>query len=176
MAHLIQPATTARSKCRGCGERIAAGALRFGEVVPNPFAEGDATQWFHVACGAHKRPEPFLEALSGASEPVPDAESLSAVAQGGVAHPRLARIDGAEHDPSGRATCRHCKTRIEKGAWRIRLVYYEDGRFQPSGAVHVPCARAYFEADDVLPRVRHFAPALAEADLKEIETLLAPAT
>ena len=64
MAHVFEPAATGRSKCRGCGERIAAGELRFGETMPNPFADGETTLWFHPECGAYKRPEPFLEALA----------------------------------------------------------------------------------------------------------------
>jgi len=48
-------------------------------------------------------------------------------------------------------------------------VFYEDGRFVPSGYVHVRCSRAYFETADVLPRLRRFAPDLRDEDLKEIQ-------
>ena len=34
-------------KCRGCGRPIARGELRFGERLPNAFAEGEMTVWFH---------------------------------------------------------------------------------------------------------------------------------
>ncbi|HSB61314.1 MAG TPA: PARP-type zinc finger-containing protein, partial [Vicinamibacteria bacterium] len=70
MPHVIQPATTARAKCRGCGERIGAGVLRFGESLPNPFADGETTHWFHLDCAAFKRPEPFLEAVEARTEPL----------------------------------------------------------------------------------------------------------
>jgi hypothetical protein len=113
--HLIEPAATGRSKCRGCGEAIAAGVLRFGETVPNAFGEGDATHWFHLDCGAFS-----------------------------------------------------CKATIAKGAWRIPLVFYEEGRFMPSGFVHAACAPAYFETTDVMPRLQRFAKGLTEADLAEI--------
>ncbi len=63
MPHVIEPATSGRAKCRGCGERIAKDELRFGERLPNPFAEGEMTLWFHPLCGAYKRPQPLLEAL-----------------------------------------------------------------------------------------------------------------
>ena len=56
MPHLIDAAPTGRAKCRGCGGKIDAGALRFGEALPNPFAEGETTHWFHLECGAFKRP------------------------------------------------------------------------------------------------------------------------
>jgi hypothetical protein len=175
MAHVIETASTGRSKCRGCGDKIAAGELRFGERAPNPFGEGESTQWFHPECGSLKRPEPFLEALQAREEPIDDAQRLEAAARDGVAHPRLARIDGAERAPTARALCRACKEAIPKDAWRIRLVYFEEGRFMPSGFLHVRCAPAYFGTRDVLPRVRRFARDLEEAQLGEIERELAEA-
>ena len=172
MAHVIQPAPTARAKCRGCGERIAAGVMRFGEVLPNPFAEGELTQWFHLECAAFKRPEPFLETLEARTEPLEDADPLRAEAQRGIAHRRLPRVSGAERAASGRAQCRSCRTAIEKGAWRIALVFHEEGRFSPSGSIHPRCAQAYLETTDVLPRLKRFSPALTEEDLRAIEAEL----
>jgi hypothetical protein len=169
MAHVIEAAPTGRAKCRGCGGKIAALELRFGERLPNPFADGETTQWFHLDCGAFKRPEPFLEALGVREEPLGDREHLETEAKRGVDHHRLPRIDGAERAPSSRARCRSCREPIEKDAWRIRLVFYEDGRFAPSGSVHVRCAPAYFETTDVLLRIRRFTPDLGDDDLKEIE-------
>jgi len=172
LAHVIQPAPSARAKCRGCGERIAAGELRFGESLPNPFADGETTHWFHLDCAAFKRPEPFLATLEARSEPLDDAERLMADAKRGVVHRRLPRINGAERAASGRAQCRSCRSTIEKGAWRIPLVFYEEGRFTPSGYIHVPCARAYFETTDVIPRLKRFSPALSDEDLKALEAEL----
>lgn len=170
MPHTIEPAATGRSKCRGCGEAIAAGVLRFGETVPNAFGEGDATHWFHLDCGALRRPQAFLEALDSAPAAIDDAERLRAQARSGIENERLTRINGAERDKSGRAQCRSCKATIAKGAWRIPLVFYEadQGRFMPSGFIHPGCSQAYFETTDVMPRVQRFAKGLAEADLAEI--------
>jgi hypothetical protein len=170
--HLVEPAATARSKCRGCGERIAAGVLRFGESVPNPFADGDTTHWFHLDCAAFKRPEPFLQAMDGRADAGEDAERLVAEARRGVAHHRLPRVNGAERSPSARAQCRSCKENIEKGAWRITLTFYEEGRFLDSGFVHPACCQAYFETTDVMPRVRRFAPGLSEDDLKDVQAAI----
>jgi hypothetical protein len=172
MPHVIEPAPSGRAKCRGCGEKIGAGELRFGESLPNPFAEGEAFQWSHLECGAMKRPESFLEATSAMADPPPGAERLLALARQGVEHPRVARVSGAERDPSGRAQCRHCKQKIEKGAWRIALVFFEDGRFSPAGSLHVPCAGPYFETTDLVPRLRRFSPGLSDADLQEIQAEL----
>jgi hypothetical protein len=146
-----------------------AGELRFGESVPNPFADGETTHWYHVECAALKRPEPFLETVATAAEPLPDAERLVAEAQRGVARRRLPRINGAERSPSGRAQCRSCHQTIAKGAWRITLVFWEDGRFQPSGFIHAACSQPYFETADVLPRVKRFSPDLSDDELRDLE-------
>jgi len=166
--HIIEPAASGRAKCRGCGVAIAAGELRFGERLPNPFADGETTLWFHLACAAFKRPEPFLEAVSARTEPLPDGERLRAEAELGVAHRRLPRVNGAERAPSGRARCRFCQEAIEKGAWRIPLVFFEDGRFEPAGCVHARCAGSYFETVELVPRVCRFRPDLGEEDLASL--------
>jgi hypothetical protein len=167
-AHVVEVAPTGRAKCRGCGERIASGGLRLGERLPNPFADGETTHWYHLDCAAFKRPGPFLEALAARSEPLEGGDRLEAAARQGVAHRRLPRVDGAERAPSARAACRSCREPIPKDAWRIRLVFHEDGRFAPAGFVHPRCAPAYFETADILPRLRRFAPALGEEDLDAI--------
>jgi hypothetical protein len=163
--HVIEPAASARAKCRGCGERIEKGVLRFGERLENPFAEGEMTHWFHLDCAAFKRPEPLLQTLTRRAEPLGDQGGLESVARQGLAHRRLPRVNGAERATSGRATCRSCRETIAKGSWRIPLVYWEEGRFAPSGFVHARCAREYFETTDILARVRRFSPGLAEEEL-----------
>ncbi len=164
MAHVIEPATSGRAKCRGCGEKIVKDELRFGEVTENPFGEGDQTLWFHPVCGAFKRPEPFIEAMAATlieDGSVADLEAIDTpAARGqtiawlrdqsrvGLNHPLLPRIDGAGRAPTGRAHCRSCREPINKDDWRIGLVYYEEGYFNPSGFIHVGCWRAYFETED----------------------------
>ena len=172
MAHVIQPASSSRAKCRGCGERIAKGELRLGERLPNPFAEGEMTHWFHVPCAAYKRPESFLEAIAATAELIEDTEELKSEAERGIAHRRLVRVDGAGRAPTGRAHCRSCHEPIDKGAWRIALVFYEEGRFQPSGFIHPRCSSAYFETPDVIERVQHFSPELSDENLNELRAEL----
>ena len=158
MAHLFEEAPTGRSKCRGCGKAITKADLRFGERLPNPFAEGEMTHWFHPVCAAYKRPEPIVESLELA--PVDLRERLEAAARASLAQQRLPRIDGAELAPGGQASCRQCREKIPKGEWRIRLVFHEEGVFSPSGFVHLACRGAYFETDDILEQVLHFSPGL----------------
>jgi hypothetical protein len=171
MSQVFEAAPTGRSKCRGCQQAIAAGALRFGESLPNPFGEGETMHWYHPPCAAYKRPEPLLQGLE-AAEAVEGADALRTDAQAGLANERLPRVNGAERDPSGRAQCRHCRTAIAKGAWRVALTFYEDGRFSPAGFLHAPCARPYFETADIVPRLRRFSPKLSDADVAEIEAEL----
>jgi hypothetical protein len=172
VAHVIEPASSGRAKCRSCDRPIAKGELRFGERQPNAFGDGEMTLWFHVRCGAYSRPEPFLEALS-AAPPETQAESLAEAARFGIAHRRVPRLHGAERASSGRAHCRSCRELIGKGEWRLPLVFFEDYRFNPGGYVHVRCARSYFETADVLDRIRHFSPELRDDDVAEIAAAIA---
>ena len=170
MPHLFEVAPSGRAKCRGCGRTIAKGERRFGERLPNPFADegGDMTHWFHLVCAAYRRPEALLEALPSLAEPIEGQADLEREAQLGVAHHRLPRVNQVERASSGRAACRACREPIAKDAWRISLLYYQDGRFNPSGFVHLACAREYFETADILPRLRYFTPELSEADLQTV--------
>jgi hypothetical protein len=168
VAHLFEPVASGRSKCRGCARPIQRGELGFGERVPNLFGEGETTLCFHPLCAAYKRPQPLLEALAGTAEAVPDREGLERAALRSVAHERLQRIDGAERSPSGQAKCRSCREPIIRGSWRIRVVFYEEGRFAPGGYVHLACCRVYFETDEILDQVLYFSRALSDADREEM--------
>jgi hypothetical protein len=172
--HVFEPAASGRAKCRGCGQPLPKGEIRFGEKLANPFAEGEMTHWFHPLCAAYKRPEAMLAALEAAPES-PGAESLGKAAHATLSFARLARIDGAERAPGGQARCRHCKELIEKGGWRIRLVFHEEGTFSPGGFIHLACRKPYFEAGDVdiADQVLHFSPALDEASRAELKEALA---
>jgi hypothetical protein len=170
MAHVIEPASSGRSKCRGCDRKIAKDELRFGEREPNPFGDGEMTLWFHLLCAAFKRPEPFREALQDPeTQPqVADADRLLATADFGIAHRRLPRVNGAERASTGRARCRHCREPIAKNDWRIPLVFFEEVRFQPSGFIHASCAAGYLETTEILDRVAHFSPELEPDDLGDL--------
>jgi hypothetical protein len=175
MAHVIEPAASGRAKCRGCGERILAGNLRFGERLPNPFADENAemTHWYHLRCAALRRPEPVVETLEASDAALPDREALLTDARLGVAHHRLPRLSTVARATSGRAACRQCREPIAKDDWRISLVFYEDGRFNPAGFVHLACAPTYFETPDLMPRIRFFSPALTDEEAADVSGRLA---
>jgi hypothetical protein len=139
--------------------------------MPNQFGDIELTLWFHPACAAYKRPESLLQALAEAPGKAPHAERLEAMARSSLAQRRLQRIDGAERARSGQATCRHCRQPIERGSWRIRLVFFEEGRFAPAGFVHLGCRSDYFGADDILDQVLHFSPDLSDDDREELKRL-----
>jgi hypothetical protein len=166
---VIEPASSGRAKCRGCGQKIEKRALRFGEKLENPFADGEMTHWFHLDCAAFKRPEPLLQTLGAREEPLDGHTSLEAEARKGREHRRLPRVNGAERASTGRATCRSCREAIAKGSWRIPLVYWEEGRFAPSGFIHARCAGEYLGTTDILARVRRFSPGLEESHIRELE-------
>ena len=169
MTHVFEAAVSGRSKCRGCGRPIRRDEVRFGERLPNLFGEGEMTLWFHPACAACKRPQPLLETLGTATQELPERESLERAARAGLAHRRLPRIDGAERAPSGQAHCRCCRELIERDSWRIRLTYYEEGRFSAGGTVHLACRRIYFETDeDILDRLVQFSPDLGDGEREQL--------
>jgi hypothetical protein len=62
---------------------------------------------------------------------------------------------------------------IERDTWRIALVFYEEGRFTPSGFIHVRCVLPYFETTEIRPRLAHFSPEVGAGDL---DAILAEAT
>ena len=126
------------------------------------------TLWFHPLCAAYKRPQPLLEALEQTTESVADQESLRRAVLLSVTYPHIPRIDGAEKSRSGQAKCRSCHEPIERGSWRIRILFYEEGRFAPGGFLHLGCRSAYFETADVLEPVLRFSPALSEPERAEL--------
>jgi hypothetical protein len=149
---------------------LGKGEIRFGEHLPNPFADGaEMTLWFHPLCAAYKRPEAIVEALDQA--PAVEREALEKAARASLAHQRLPRVDGVER-ARGQATCRHCREPIPRGEWRIRLVFFEEGRFNPSGFIHLACGREYFEGAAIADRALHFSPDLGEAERAEVRCLL----
>jgi hypothetical protein len=169
MPHVFEPAATGRAKCRGCGLALQKDEIRFGERLANPFAEGEMTHWFHPACAAYKRPDAMLEALETAPQDLADRAELKRIASAGLAHPRRARIDGAERSPSSQARCRQCREPIEKGAWRVRLVFHEEGTFSPGGFIHLACRQPYFETGDIVDTVLHFSASLEDAEREALK-------
>ncbi|HEY4038017.1 MAG TPA: hypothetical protein VGM15_04275, partial [Burkholderiaceae bacterium] len=155
---------------------IGRGELRFGERLPNLFGGGEMTAWFHPTCAAYKRPQSLLQTLAETVENVPDREALERAARSSSAQRRIQRIDGAERSPSGQAKCRNCRETVVRGSWRIRLVFFEDGRFAPGGYLHLACHKAYFENHEVLDQILHFSRDLSDSEREELRRAYVDAT
>jgi hypothetical protein len=174
MSDVIEPATTARSKCRRCGDKIEKGTLRFGEKVPNAFGEGDATHWFHLTCAAEKRPEKLRAALTASSLELPDRAALEKVIEDGIQNPSLAGVKQADRAPTGRATCQECRNKIDKGELRV-AVEREAETMATTSYVHAACAGKHLGTPGLFDKLQRTSTALGPEDLAELERLLAAA-
>jgi len=176
MSGVVEPAASGRAKCRACGGKIEKGELRFGEKLPNPFGDGEASYWFHMDCAAYRRPEPFLEVLGIQAEALPEQERLEAIAKPGLEHPRLSRVARLERAPSGRARCRQCREAIAKDGFRIALEIFQEGRFDPIGFIHLECQADYFGVRAEPERILRAGKGLSEAVRQEAATALLKAS
>lgn len=176
--HVIEVAKTGRAKCRACRAAIGKGELRFGEEVKNDFDPGGGTsfQWYHLSCGAEKRPalvKPVLAAFQGE---VPNrAEVEKALAEGEAHAP--APYPHAERAATGRSKCAQCEGLIEKGAWRVAFEREIDaGAFTRKGPgyLHLACAGEHLQDLDLLPKLSansRLEPSELEALKSEMQSL-----
>lgn len=153
MAHIIEEAKSGRAGCRTCRKPIAKGELRFGEEVPNQFADdGETThRWHHMACAAGSKTDELRAALTAhdgaptiADEVKAELERLMADADAKKPPP----YPHADKAPSGRAKCQGCGESIPKG--EIRVVIERDiergmSVMKGAGYLHPRCAAAYLE-------------------------------
>lgn len=172
MPHLIEAAPSGRAKCRACQQKIQKDELRFGEKVPNPFGDGEATHYYHLVCAAERRPEPFNETLSSYDQELENRADLERRVGLGIEHRRLQRAARAERASSGRARCRHCREPIAKGELRIALEYIEEGMANAGGFIHIKCAQDYFGTTELLERMKRASQKLEPPDFEELGQLL----
>ncbi len=172
MPDVIEIAKSGRASCRGCGRNIARGELRFGEALPNAYAEGESLFWFHIVCAACMRPEKFGPVLDTCEQPIPEQDWLRHAVKEGVTHLHLPRLVRAERASSGKAHCRQCRQVVNKDSWRLALQMFEEGRMQNIGTIHIECAKEYFGTVDILDRIERLTVELSPTDLSELERLL----
>ena len=150
MAHVIEEAKSGRAGCRTCKKPIAKGELRFGEEVPNQFADdGETTyRWHHLACAAGAKTDE-LRATLPASVGIPEdqrAELERRMAEADAKKPPP--YPHADKAPTGRARCQGCGETIAKGELRVAFEReIERGMTTTKGAgyLHPRCAAAYIE-------------------------------
>ena len=150
MPNVVEIAKSGRASCRGCGEKIAKDAPRFGEETPNMFAEegGVTYRWWHLACAAKKVPNELRDALATFEGEVPDRAAIDAsIAE--HAHPEYPY---AERAANGRAKCRVCQQAIGKNELRIGFErVYETGMglTKTTGWLHARCTMQYKDAQEL---------------------------
>lgn len=174
MSDVIEAASSARSKCRACREKIEKGVLRFGESVPNAFGEGDATHWFHLPCAAERRPEKLAAALESYEGEVPDREELTQIVKDGAANEKLADVRRAEHAPSGRASCQQCHEKIPKDDLRVAFEREpSEGQTMATTAyVHLACSAQFFGSVGLRAKLLRTSPELGDEDKTAIEAAI----
>jgi len=155
---VIEGARSSRAKCKTCRKKIDKGVLRLGVLIEGPYGIGYL--WHHLTCAAKRRLDDVEEAYEReawkeAKEPpedVPDIEELRKVNEE-AEEKRQARqrIPYAEHDPSGRAKCKHCGEVMEKGSLRVvlgrEIEFGSQYRTMPIH-VHVACVSGEMEKED----------------------------
>ena len=173
MADKIEPATSARAKCRACKATIAKGELRFGEVVGNAYSGDDdeMTLWYHLACAANKRPAKLTPALAKYKGSVPDRAALIAKMKTTGKTTKLEKIRYAERSPTARAKCQHCRKVIARSALRLAITIDTDPTMPGLGFIHATCGRA-FAGDGVGRWVATRTKKLTPNDVKELNKLL----
>ncbi|MBL4770710.1 MAG: hypothetical protein JKY61_06125 [Planctomycetes bacterium] len=126
--YMIEGARSSRSKCKSCRKPILKDVLRLGILVEGPFGTG--YMWHHVDCAAKKQWAKVeaayaAEAWQYAKEKpadIPDLEDLRKLQEEAETKKKDRKvIPYAEHDPSGRAKCKHSGEVIAKGALRVAL-------------------------------------------------------
>jgi hypothetical protein len=170
----IERAPSGRAKCRACRQPVAKDELRFGEVVPNPYGEGEAHFWYHLRCAALRLPDKLLEALKATTEvSAAQSEQLAAMARNAQQHPRLTNVVRADKAPTGRARCQGCRDAIEKGAWRVVLERMDEGISSGGGFMHIACAAKEMDEAPLLERLSYCEPTLSDGEQQELRRQLA---
>ena len=169
MSDVIEPATTGRAKCRRCGGKIEKGVLRFGESVPNVFGEGDATHWFHVACAAESRPQKLEPVLRSTAVELPERTVIERAIEDGIKNPQLLMIKHADRAPTGRATCQHCREKIEKGTLRVAIEREtEAAAMSAVSFVHARCIREHVGSTGLVDKLRRTSVELPQEEIDEL--------
>ena len=158
--YVIEGARSSRSKCKTCRRTIQKDSLRIGMLVVGPFGPGYL--WHHLNCAARRQMDRVeeayeLEAWKNAKAPpekLPELSELSKLREAAEKKKAERReLPYAELDPSGRASCKHCGERMDKGAARValqrRITFGRQERVMPI-LVHPRCIAAELLAEDCL--------------------------
>ena len=152
--YAIEPARSSRSKCRTCKRKIEKDDLRIGVLLEGPYGTGYL--WHHLKCAAKRRFEDVTaayeqKAWSAGVEVPPLAELEELMEAAAKKKADKKELPYAERDPSGRAKCKCCDEKIEKGSWRVvmgrNVEFYGQVRMGPVN-VHARCVLRELDAED----------------------------
>jgi hypothetical protein len=175
LGSVIEEAKTGRAKCRGCRQAIAKGELRFGDETVNAFSDSGETtfQWYHLACGAKKKPDKVKKAMAAFSGTIPDKAEIEKLLKTTTA--KATEFPFAERAPTGRSKCITCEEMIEKGAYRVAIEREIDaGGFMRKGAgyMHPECAQEFAAEEGFAAKVEENSKGLKKDELAEVLELL----
>lgn len=174
MPHVIEQAKSGRASCKGCSESIAKDTLRLGEEVPNPFSDGQMSfKWYHLQCGAKKKPSALRQALESTDIDIPEKPRLLEIIKESAREEKPTVCPYAEESPSGRAACAQCSEKIEKGAMRIAVQSdFEVGAFARKKYLHPACALDHTgeSAEELMEKIRTNSINLYDSELEAVES------
>ena len=175
MPDIIESAPTGRAGCRGCTQKIAKGAVRFGKRFDNPYGEGEATHWFHLECAAEALPDRVEAALADSDARF--AGDLDSLLAAGRTNQKLGQAYYAEHATSGRARCQHCRQKIENRSLRVVIAPGGEGPSVVRKAfIHLGCAADFAGMAGLTARLIRTSSSLSEDDQEVIRATLAEAS
>ncbi|HRV81428.1 MAG TPA: hypothetical protein P5218_08335, partial [Planctomycetota bacterium] len=126
--YLIEGARSSRAKCKTCRKPILKDTLRLGILVEGPFGTG--YMWHHLPCAARNQFPKVEEAyaqeawgdVASLPDELPSLEDLNHLREAAETKKKARKVlPYAEHDPSGRAKCKHSGEPIPKGSLRVAL-------------------------------------------------------
>jgi hypothetical protein len=175
MGHVIEAAKSGRARCRKCREAIAKGELRFGEEIPNTFADDGrmSYRWYHLMCGARACPKEMEEALAEYEGDVENRAELEREIDAAKRKQKPKTFPYAELAPSGRSKCLLCGEKIGKGELRVAVEREVDtGSFvtTSAGYLHPGCAAEHqgMSSGDLLSAIKVNTLSLSEETLEQL--------
>ncbi len=160
----VELAIHGRARCRRCQTAISSHEPRLAEhAARSRHPGGPTTLWYHLTCGALKRPELTLLALNHGGGVAPrslehraeqdlakqlrlapeDVTWLRSLASAGLRFPALTAMLGVDRAATSDEACPHCRGQIELGALRVALaIDTEPGAPQAHHYLHLACAHA----------------------------------
>lgn len=156
LPYMAEYAKSGRAGCKGCKMNIAQDSLRIARMVQSPHFDGKVPQWYHFRCFFQKfKPKSCSDIGKFDTLRWDDQEKVRAKFTGSATVKD--EVDGPscnnnnsdfqiEYAKSGRAKCRQCEEKIEKGVIRIsKLMEPEEVKFARGPVPHWHHVKCFVE-------------------------------